>query len=64
MIARHSVAAGATFCYVPRSLPMFLIVPAVLRRSTRTRAIVAGCGVTILLYLALIPVAARFCVTL
>ena len=57
--------AGATFWYVLPSLPMFLIVPALLRHGIGFWwALVAGCGVTILLYLAIIPVAARFGVTL
>ena len=57
--------AKATFWYVLPSLPMFLIVPALLRHGIGFwSALVAGCGVTILLYLALIPVAARFGVTL
>ncbi len=44
---------------------MFLIVPALLRHGIGFWwALLAGCGVTILLYCATIPVAARFGVTL
>ncbi len=57
--------AEATFWYVLPSLPMFLIVPALLRHGVGFWwALLAGCGVTILLYLALVPIAARFGVTL
>ncbi|WP_242119158.1 DUF3147 family protein [Sphingomonas lacusdianchii] len=57
--------AEATFWYVLPSLPMFLIVPALLRHGLPFWwALLAGCGVTILLYLATNPVAARFGVTL
>ncbi len=57
--------AEATFWYVLPSLPMFLIVPALLRHGAGFwTALSAGCGVTILLYLALVPIAARFGVTL
>lgn len=62
---RLATHAEATFWYVLRSLPMFLIVPALLRHGIGFWwALVAGCCVTILLYLAIIPVAARFGVTL
>lgn len=62
---RLATHAEATFWYVLPSLPMFLIVPALLRHGIGFWwALVAGCGVTILLYLAIIPVAARFGVTL
>ncbi len=57
--------AEATFWYVLPSLPMFLIVPGLLRHGVGFWwALLAGCGVTILLYLALVPIAARFGVTL
>ena len=62
---RLATHAEATFWYVLPSLPMFLIVPALLRHGIGFWwALVTGCGVTILLYLAIIPVAARFGVTL
>ncbi len=55
----------ATFWYVLPSLPLFLIVPALLRYGVGFWwALLAGCGVTILLYLVTIPIAARFGVTL
>ncbi len=62
---RLATHAEATFWYVLPSLPMFLIVPALLRHGIGFWwALAAGCGVTILLYLAIIPVAARFGVSL
>jgi hypothetical protein len=62
---RLAAHAEATFWYVLPSLPMFLIVPALLRHGVGFwGALLACCGVTILLYCALIPVAARFGVTL
>ena len=62
---RLATHAEATFWYVLPSLPMFLIVPALLRHGIGFWwALAAGCGVTILLYCATIPVAARFGVTL
>ncbi|WP_242415871.1 DUF3147 family protein [Sphingomonas panni] len=62
---RLAAHAEATFWYVLPSLPMFLIVPALLRHGIGFWwALLAGCGVTILLYCATIPVAARFGVTL
>ncbi len=55
----------ATFWYVLPSLPLFLIVPALLRYGVGFWwALLASCGVTILLYLVTIPIAARFGVTL
>lgn len=63
--ARLADHAEATFWYVLPSLPMFLIVPALLRHGVHFwLALLTGCGVTILLYLATIPVAARFGITL
>ena len=44
--------AGATFWYVLPSLPMFLLIPALLRRGTPFwTALALGCGLTIGLYL-------------
>ena len=52
--------AGATFWLVLPSLPMFLLIPALLRRGIGFwPALVAGCVVTILLYLAMIAGASR-----
>ncbi len=43
--------AAATFWYVLPSLPMFLLIPALLRRGVNFWvALVAGCMLTILLY--------------
>lgn len=56
-MARH---AEATFYYVIPSLPMFLLIPALLRRGINfTPALIAGCALTILLYLLTVAVAAR-----
>lgn len=55
----------ATFWYVLPSLPMFLIIPAMLRAGLNFwLALGAGCVITILLYLATISLAARFGITL
>ncbi len=44
--------ATATFWYVLPSLPMFLVIPMLLQRGWGFwPALVAGCGLTILLYL-------------
>jgi len=61
-IAAH---AEATFWYVLPSLPMFLLVPAMLRAGAGFwPALVAGCALTVLLYLATAAVVARFGITL
>ena len=53
--------AGATFWYVLPSLPMFLLIPALLRRGLRFwPALVAGCALTVALYLLMTWVAPRF----
>lgn len=53
--------AGATFWYVLPSLPMFLIIPALLRRGVGFwPALVAGCAVTVGLYLAMTWAGPRF----
>lgn len=52
--------AGATFWYVLPSLPMFLLIPALLNRGTSFWvALLLGCLLTILLYLATTIIAAR-----
>lgn len=57
--------AEATFWYVIPSLPMFLLIPAMLRQGHGFWvAIGAGCMLTILLYLLTVIVAARFGVRL
>ena len=46
--------AGATFWYVLPSLPMFLLIPALLRHGAGFwPALLAGCGLTIVLYAAM-----------
>lgn len=53
--------AGATFWYVLPSLPMFLLIPALLRQGwSFWAALLAGCVLTVLLYLAMVWVGARF----
>ena len=57
--------AEATFYYVLPSLPMFLLIPWMLRHGSNFWiAITVGCVVTILLYLVMIVIAARFGVRL
>ncbi|WP_313801915.1 DUF3147 family protein [Sphingobium sp.] len=56
-MARH---AEATFYYVIPSLPMFLLIPMLLRRGVSfAPALIAGCVATILLYLLTVAIAAR-----
>jgi hypothetical protein len=56
-MARH---AEATFYYVLPSLPMFLLIPALLRKGISfPAALITGCVATILLYLAMVAIAAR-----
>jgi len=51
---------GATFWYVLPSLPMFLLIPALLRRGANFYlALAAGCVVTVVLYLAMTWLAPR-----
>ena len=46
--------AGATFWYVLPSLPMFLVIPVLLRQGIGFwPALIAGCGLTIALYAAM-----------
>ncbi len=62
LLADH---AEATFWYVLPSLPMFLIIPAMLRAGNGFwMALTAGITVTVLLYLITIGIAARFGVRL
>lgn len=52
--ARLATHAQATFWYVLPSLPMFLVVPALLRRGVGFwPALLAGCALTVALYLAM-----------
>ena len=51
---RMAAHAGATFWYVLPSLPMFLLIPALLRRGIPFWfALGAGCALTVALYLAM-----------
>ena len=61
-LASHSTA---TFFYVLPSLPMFLLVPYLLRNGLGFwPAIALGCAVTALLYLGMVMIAPRFGVEL
>ncbi|QGP80145.1 DUF3147 family protein [Sphingobium sp. CAP-1] len=61
-MARHS---QATFYYVIPSLPMFLLIPMLLRRGIPfPAALAAGCAITILLYLLTVAITARMGVRL
>lgn len=56
-MARH---AGATFWYVLPSLPMFLVIPALLRAGVSFwLALLLGCVLTVLLYLGMMALAPR-----
>jgi hypothetical protein len=58
---RLGAHAEATFWYVLPSLPMFLLVPELLRRGVSFWAALAlGCGLTIILYLAMTTFGPRF----
>jgi hypothetical protein len=62
LIANH---VEATFWYVLPSLPMFLLIPAMMRNGIGFwPSLLAGCALTILLYLGMISFAARFGVKL
>ena len=53
--------AGATFWYVLPSLPMFLLIPALLRQGVGFwTALAAGCALTVGLYAAMTWIAPRF----
>ena len=55
-----AVHSAATFWYVLPSLPMFLAIPAMLRAGVNFwAALVAGCVLTVLLYLAMMQVGPR-----
>lgn len=59
--ANMALHATATFWYVLPSLPMFLLIPALLRRGAGFwPALVAGCVLTIILYAVLTWVGPRF----
>lgn len=59
-IDRMADHAGATFWYVLPSLPMFLLIPSMLKRGIGFwPAILIGCMVTVALYAAMTIVAPR-----
>ena len=56
-MARH---AGATFWYVLPSLPMFLLMPVLLRNGVGFwLSLLAGCALTVVLYLGMVTFGAR-----
>ncbi|QCI78821.1 DUF3147 family protein [Hankyongella ginsenosidimutans] len=56
-----AIHAGATFWYVLPSLPMFLLIPAMLRQGAGFWvALGAGCALTIALYAAMTWIGPRF----
>jgi protein-S-isoprenylcysteine O-methyltransferase Ste14 len=56
-----AIQAEATFWYVLCSLPMFLAIPAMLRRGVPFwAALAAGCVLTVALYLLMAQVGPRF----
>ena len=58
---RLAVHAEATFWFVLPSLPMFLLIPAMLRGgSAFWLALACGCALTVALYLLMIGVGPRF----
>lgn len=58
---RLAAHAEATFWFVLPSLPMFLLIPLMLRHGASFwLALVAGCALTVVLYLAMISVGPRF----
>ena len=57
---RMAAHAGATFWYVLPSLPMFLLIPALLKRGVPFWAALAGgCALTVALYLLMTTVGPR-----
>lgn len=58
---RMAVHVEATFWFVISSLPMFLLIPALLRQGWPFwAAMLAGCALTVLLYLAVTCTGPRF----
>jgi len=63
--ASIAATAQSTFWYVLPTLPMFLVVPALLRHGVGFwPALAAGCALTILLYLVTVWTLAKFGVSL
>ena len=64
-VVRMASHVEATFWYVLPSLPMFLVIPALLRRGLGFwPALLAGCLLTIALYWAMMALGPRFGVKL
>ena len=62
---RMAAHAGATFWYVLPSLPMFLLIPLLLKRGVAFYpALAAGCALTVVLYLAMVWIAPKVGLTL
>ena len=58
--ARIAATAQSTFWYVLPTLPMFLVVPALLRHGVGFwPALLAGCVLTVILYFAVVAVLQR-----
>jgi hypothetical protein len=58
---RLAAHAQATFWFVLPTLPMFLLIPAMLRQGhSFWLALAAGCALTVLLYLAVTMIGAKF----
>lgn len=56
---------GVTFWYILPSLPMFLVIPALLRAGAGFwPALAAGCALTVALYLGMVMILARFGIVL
>lgn len=63
--ARMAAHSGATFWYVLPSLPMFLLIPLLLKRGVAFYpALAAGCVLTVALYLAMVWIAPKVGLTL
>lgn len=63
--ARMAAHSGATFWYVLPSLPMFLLIPLLLKRGVAFYpALAAGCVLTVGLYLAMVWIAPKVGLTL
>lgn len=62
---RMAAHAGATFWFVLPSLPMFLVIPALLNRGLGFYpSLLAGCALTVMLYLLMVWLGPRFGLTL
>ena len=63
--ARLAAHSAATFWYVLPSLPLFLIVPALLRGGVGfPLALALGCAATVLLYVGMVATLSRFGIAL